>query len=173
MNEQTWIDARVNRADWGPGEWDGEPDKVQWTDEATGLVCLAKRNPRSGNWCGYVGVAPGHAWHGKYYDDLNVDVHGGLTFADACQDGPPEQTICHVPEPGQPAHLWWLGFDCHHAYDLAPGTRAFWRSRGETMFESDDESYRPLTYVKRECKSLAKQVANLGMPADSASEVQK
>jgi hypothetical protein len=160
MNEQTWIDGRVDRSKWGPGDWDGEPDKAQWTDEATGLVCLAKRHYTSGNWCGYVGVAPGHPWHGKGYNDCDVDVHGGLTFADTCQEGPPEQTICHIPAPGEPDGLWWLGFDCHHAWDLAPGTQAFWRERGQDhIFTGSDETYRTLGYVKRECAKLAQQIA--------------
>jgi hypothetical protein len=162
MTEQTWIDGRVDRSKWGPGEWDGEPDKVQWTDSSTGLVCLAKRNSHYGNWCGYVGVAPGHQCHGKGYDDLDVEVHGGLTFAGGCDEGPPEQTICHVPEPGAPDHLWWLGFDCHHAWDLAPGSNAYWRERGKP-----DEHYRPLPYVKGQCAALAKQIVNLDVPAVS------
>lgn len=159
MNEQTWIDARVDRSEWGAGAWDGEPDKVQWTDETTGLVCLAKRHPRSGNWCGYVGVSDKHPWHGKGYSDLpdyGPEVHGGLTFADACQEGPPDQTICHIPEAGTPDHLWWFGFDCHHCDDYAPGSAAFNRKHG---FDDPSETYKPLGYVKQECADLARQIA--------------
>ncbi len=35
--------------------------------------------------CGYVRIPPGHPWHGKDYSDealWDVDVHGGLTFAE-------------------------------------------------------------------------------------------
>jgi hypothetical protein len=161
MTEQTWIDPRIDRSEWGAGQWDGEPDKVQWTDEVTGHVCLAKRNPRSGNWCGYVGVAPSHPWHGKDYDDLpdyGPKVHGGLTFSDLCQEGPPEATICHIPAPGEPDGLWWFGFDCHHYMDFAPGAAALNRKYGFN-FSDSDESYKPLAYVKNECASLAKQLA--------------
>jgi hypothetical protein len=80
----------MDKSTWGPGPWQEEPDKVQWQDEASGLPCLIVRNS-FGNWCGYVGVAPGHPWHGKDYnglhltpDDYGPDVHGGLTFADNC-----------------------------------------------------------------------------------------
>jgi hypothetical protein len=45
------------RAEWGEGEWNNEPDKVQWQDEETGLPCLVVRSPMGGNWCGYVGVS--------------------------------------------------------------------------------------------------------------------
>jgi hypothetical protein len=80
------------------GEWNSEPDKIQWVDEATGLDCLMHRGP-GGFWCGYVGVAEGHPAFGKDYDSVGVEVHGGLTYADFCQDtGDESHGICHVPE---------------------------------------------------------------------------
>lgn len=163
MNEQSWINDKVNRSEWGPGAWDGEPDKVQWKDDATGLACLANRNDHSGNWCGYVGVPPGHPLHGKGYDEVKIgedgypDVHGGLTFADECgKADAPCRGICHIPEPGEPEHLWWFGFDCHHGWDFAPGSAAFAKSHG---WDDDDHNkrYRPLAYVKAECARLAAQ----------------
>lgn len=80
----------IDKAEWPRGAWDDEPDKIQWQDEATGLPCLIVRGP-SGALCGYVGVAPGHPWHGKDYDDCGVDVHGGLTFASKCAEINPEK----------------------------------------------------------------------------------
>ena len=74
----------IDKAVWGDGPWQGEPDKKQWQDAETGLACLAVRGP-GGHWCGYVGVAPGHPWHGQDYDHPNADVHGGLTFAASCE----------------------------------------------------------------------------------------
>src|SRR5690606_18441494 len=71
---------------WGDGPWQDEPDKKQWQDEATGLPCLAVRDP-GGHWCGYVGVAPDHPWHGKDYDSCGMlEAHGGITFASGCAD---------------------------------------------------------------------------------------
>lgn len=49
----------VDKSGWPAGEWQDEPDKVQWQDAATGLPCLIVRNG-SGALCGYVGVAVGH-----------------------------------------------------------------------------------------------------------------
>jgi hypothetical protein len=170
MNEQTWIDSRVDRSKWPAGEWDGEPDKVQWTDADTGLVCLAKRNSRSGNWCGYVGVSDAHPWHGKGYNDLpeyGPEVHGGLTFANSCQEGPPEQTICHIPAPGTPDHLWWFGFDCAHAWDYSPMDKVLEAERGYPFTVGHDETYKPLGYVKRECTSLARQIAAASAESES------
>jgi len=86
----------IDKSTWGDGPWQTEPDRVEWTH--AGLPCLALRN-HHGNWCGYAAVPPGHPRHGHDYDDGDVDVsvHGGLTYASAC------------------------GFDCCHCGDFSPG----------------------------------------------------
>lgn len=121
--EQTW--TTMDRSSWGPGPWDGEPDKVSWTDPATGRPCLAVRNP-VGAWCGYVAVDPGHPLHGQDYDVPDVVVHGGLTYAAYCREGATEaEGICHVPRPGQPHDVWWFGFDtCQAAFRVVRRRRA-------------------------------------------------
>lgn len=73
----------VDKSNWDEGAWQQEPDKKQWRDKATDLPCLIVRGP-SGGLCGYVGVSPSHPLHGKDYDAVDVDVHGGLTFANGC-----------------------------------------------------------------------------------------
>jgi hypothetical protein len=140
------------------GEWDNEPDKVQWQDEATGLPCLIVRTPHSGHLCGYVGVAEGHPMYGKGYDDVTqangeyIDVHGGLTFANKCQPSETESRgICHLPEPGEPDHVWWFGFDCAHAWDLSP-------VRYDPKWICGDEHYRDIAYVRSEVAKLAAQL---------------
>lgn len=89
-----------DKSAWERGPWDDEPDKVQWVDGATGLDCLIVRGPH-GALCGYVGVPEAHPWHGVAYSGCtqkppcresycghspDVDVHGGLTFADSCTE---------------------------------------------------------------------------------------
>lgn len=74
-----------DKSDWGDGAWQREPDKMQWPDERTGMPCMMVRGP-SGSWCGYVGVLPGHPAYGQPYQDIDVSVHGGLTFSDVCAD---------------------------------------------------------------------------------------
>lgn len=86
---QTIEYRHADKSTWGRGPWLTEPDKKQWQDQATGVPCLAVRN-HSGAWCGYVGVPPGHPAHGKDYDSVDVEVHGGLTFADKCADASPD-----------------------------------------------------------------------------------
>lgn len=158
----------ADKSKWGDGPWQNEPDKVQWIDEATGLDCLIVRSPL-GNLCGYVGVAPGHPLHGKDYGDVDryIDVHGGLTFADACaetiEDG---RGICHIAEVGRPDHVWWFGFDCAHCGDVSPKMRADMEERHRCFIHSPDERYRDIGYVRSEVESLAKQLVQ---PALSAS----
>lgn len=166
MAEITYTTKAEEKKQWGEGPWNDEPDKVQWTDEETGLPCLAKRND-VGVWCGYVGVAKGHPWYEKKYDECDVEVHGGLSYSDHCQEGPEEYAICHIPEPGQPDDVWWLGFDTHHWGDLAPGMivyhQEFTKRFPHLAYTRDErETYKTLGYVKEECRNLAKQIINIG-----------
>jgi len=34
-----------------------------------------------GTLCGYIGVPPSHPWYGVWYNDIQCDVHGGLTYS--------------------------------------------------------------------------------------------
>lgn len=149
--EYTFLD----RNGWSRGKWDDEPDKIQWQDEATGYPCLIKRN-RMGALCGYVGVSEGHPYFQKHYDDVDVSAHGGLTYSDMCQEDPENHGICHLPEPGEPEHVWWLGFDCGHYDDFMPGYGS-WSMRPipEIMKRG---TYRDVPFVQEECRQLAQQL---------------
>lgn len=140
------------KAKWGEGPWQSEPDRVEFHRE--GLACLLHRN-HMGNWCGYVGVPLTHPAHGKHYGDVDVRVHGGLTYAAHCMENGP---ICHVPMPGEPDDLWWFGWDAGHGWDLSPGLRSTLRDVG-IIRERQDEVYRDLAYVRKETESLAEQLA--------------
>lgn len=155
MEHKTWV--TTDKATWGPGPWQDEPDKEQWQDEATGYACLIKRGWRSGSLCGYVGVPEGHPWHGGDWPD--ADVHGGISYAAPCEEGPEGHTICHIPGPGEPEPLWWVGFHCAHAWDISPAMEARTGDLGLPPIRCGDEFYRTAAYVKAECASLAKQAA--------------
>jgi hypothetical protein len=167
----------VDKSDWGDGPWQVEPDRVDWVHE--GLACLALRGPM-GSWCGYVGVPRAHPLHGCHYaEDARVsalEVHGGITYSAECTDD-----ICHVPAPGMPDDVWWLGFDCGHAFDFSPGRAARERSLIEPGLLDPDgqiaklarlvteghyphEEYRELDYVRTEVNHLADQLAAVGAP---------
>lgn len=138
------------KAEWGEGPWQSEPDREEWRHES-GLPLLAVRGPH-GAWCGYVGVPPGHPWHGAGEFDVPVEVHGWLTYAAPCGGD-----ICHVPMPGEPDNVWWLGFDCSHIGDCLPETEALLRRFGFEVGASRGH-YWTLDAVREEVLSLAEQV---------------
>lgn len=85
-----------------------KPYKVEREWKAFGLSCAVVQGREAGNRCGYVRVPPGHPYYGKDYDNVDVDVHGGLTFA--------ELEPCTEHEDGQG---YWFGFDCAHFGDAS------------------------------------------------------
>lgn len=154
---------------WGRGPWVDEPDHVEWRHN--GVPCIAHRHPTSGHWCGYAAVEPGHPWDARAnpvetdYGDGAVfsdpgyrgaqneaRVHWGITYGDVCNAAP---GVCHVPEPGEPDDVYWLGFDCAHCDDYSPSNHA-------TMLKAfrrpPHQTYRDLEYVKAETNSLADQI---------------
>lgn len=147
---KTW--NNIDKKDWPRGEWDDEPDKAHWINGEVNLDCLIVRGP-SGALCGYVGVPEGHPCFQKDYDSIDVDCHGGLTFADLCREADdPGRHICHEKECAANDKVWWLGFDCAHAWDVAP---KYDHSFGY------DSMYRSFSYVKDEVNNLAKQLAEI------------
>jgi len=172
----------MDKSSWGAGRWQDEPDKIQFVDEATGLDCLIVRS-HLGALCGYVGVAEGHPLFGVEYGDGpddQLDVHGGITYSDACQVGPEAESVCHIPAPGQPDHLWWFGFDCAHLGDLCPAHQRrrdpIVVARGIALGEAAPpaemfvDRYRDVDYVRAQCASLARQLADLAAPQLPAPE---
>lgn len=127
--------------DWGP--WKDEPNRVNWVYKD--MDCMMVRHARSLHWCGYVGLPETHLYHGKSYGEIentmDVSVHGGLTYADACN-----HTVCHITDKAD--NTWWLGFDCAHTGDVCP--------THERIFMSDGY-YKDLRYVKAETERLADQ----------------
>jgi hypothetical protein len=137
---------KIDRSDWPAGPWDAEPDR--WEGEIGGFPALAVRNDL-GAWCGYIGLPADHLWlqADELPDDVERAVHGGFTYGPAaCQELGP---ICHVPRPGQPDDVRWIGFDCAHYYDQTPSGRV-----------ATSGVYRDLQYVKDCIARLAELAAN-------------
>lgn len=166
---------------WGYGEWVEEPDVVLFKHK--GLVCVVWRKtdpwkvedcrqymkvykaltpePRipfpisifGGGLNGYVRLPKGHPWRKGDYDDMDCDVHGGITFKD-------EMFGSH-----------YIGFDCAHARDLVPSSvylDAYIKQKmtqehpgvAERIYNSPifEKVYKNINYVMSECRSLADQV---------------
>ena len=95
------------------GPWSSEPHLLEF--KHAGFDCILKRSSTTLVWCGYVAVPESHPAYKKHYDNINVEVHGGLTFADECG-----VVVCHrSSDPDD--KVWWLGFDCSHSFDFSPG----------------------------------------------------
>lgn len=161
-DEQTWTFLERPVALWGPGPWQDEPDRIQWTSP-TGFVCLIlrivgkdeSRIGHPGHFCGYVGIPKDHPWNGSEFDEYSIDVHGGITGGGPCQlpfTGQHEMNRrCHASEHGAD-DITWLGFDCHHSLiDLEPGEKPRAWHRGKPPV------YRDVAYVKQQCEQLAQQ----------------
>ncbi len=164
----------IDKRDWPDGPWQTEADKYEYRDNITGLPCLIKRNVE-GILCGYVGVGRGHPAYGRQWGDVEVEVHGGLTYSNHCQEGPEDIAICHIPAPGEPDDVWWLGYDCGHSFDYRPneGASRFAAATGslskfleiadalcaELPQGVPDGEYRDVAYVRNENVRLAAQLA--------------
>lgn len=135
----------IDKSAWGEGPWQTEPDREEWTDEATGYPCVAVRHPSMGHWCGYVGVPDGHPLHGKGYDEAHGDEIEEWTFGGKEPGGGERDDRASQ----------WFGFDFAHCYDLVPGMAAF---RGEKEHDPN-ERYRDLDDVKRATVKSAASLA--------------
>lgn len=142
------------------GAWMSEPNRVNWQHK--GLDCMMIRHYELLHWCGYVGVKPGHLAHGKGYDDVSVDIHGGLTYSEKCGN-----FICHEDPTGE-ENTWWLGFDTCHLGDTSPGMmladalmKGFVQKQGgEPLALWSSGNYRDVDFVTSETNILAEQLAN-------------
>ncbi len=145
------INEKVDRSSWPAGPWDNElEDRVDFVH--VGLACFIKRHPDSGHWCGYVGIPSNHPYYDSEYPyELNLAVHGGITYGAKCN---PDNGICHIPLPGMPDDVFWLGFDAAHSGDEAPNTPIRYRS----WFEG---SYKTAAYMIAETKDLAEQLERI------------
>jgi hypothetical protein len=79
-----------------PPQFDPEHIGIFWLYK--GIKCVTAKSPFR-NYNGYVKLPENHPWSGMGYFDIDVHVHGGLTFSDG----------------------GWIGFDTGHAYDIWEG----------------------------------------------------
>jgi hypothetical protein len=62
---------------------------------------------------GYVLIPEDHPLHGKHYDDIDVDVHGGLTWSKLVD----EQLLTVFRLDKEDLGTWCVGFDTAHLND--------------------------------------------------------
>lgn len=103
---------------------------------------------------GYVAVPKGHPFWGKRHNQVKVDVHGGLTFA---QQGANNSVLKNKD-------LWWFGFHCRHATDDTSRDR--WDfERKHPVRPSEVHLHKwTIDEVCAETEKLADQLANMTEP---------
>lgn len=133
--------------------WEDEPDHAEWVQEPSGYKCRIKRNEITGTLCGYVGIPKEHRFWGIGYEEshvelseIEVDVHGGLTYSAEGDDG-----------------YWYFGFDTAHIDDFAPKVvEHLLEVRGytnEPRFKYwDSMNYRTWEFVEYEIHWLGKRL---------------
>ncbi len=85
--------------------------------------------------CGYVVIPPNHPWYKKGESQFDADVHGGITYTDADENG-----------------NWIIGFDCGHWSDAPDPSLP-----GAHPMNTGSGIIRTQEYVRAECKSLCEQ----------------
>lgn len=86
--------------------WENEPERLEFRYK--GYPCLIQRvrSPSmplsSGHLCGYAGVNESHPYHGKSYDDVNLEMHECVNYS----------SNTRLSELSDEHNLWWFGFDC-------------------------------------------------------------
>lgn len=98
-------------------------------------VIFVRRSHR----CGYVGIPKGHVAYDKDYDDLPIEVHGGLTYGQIGEDG-----------------LNWFGFDCAHLGD---------KTKDDFPSLEENEHFWTLEEVVKETEQMAQQFSKLTLRA--------
>lgn len=88
---------------------------------------------------GYVVIPEGHPMHGKHYNEIPVNVHGGLTFSESADNMDRERWL-NLPDGVEGG--WVVGFDTAHY--------------GDKLYKWPKEK------VERETKRLRLQLEKLG-----------
>jgi|SRR3972149_5302496 len=164
-------------------EWDTEPNREEFVHAE--LPCLILRGPMK-FLCGYVGVPPSHPMYHKEYDDINVDVHGGLTFSHLggfreIYRKPAYKPPINPPDVpmGSPEIILWMEetrnyfhesiiIECMEPNPNDKWPEGFWWVGFDCAHGGDyipgldvtrEDTYRNWTWVKAETQHLAEQLA--------------
>lgn len=113
--------------------------------EYKGYECLIFRaKPDTlGHLCGYVKLPKTHKYFNKSYDNIQIEVHGGLTYSGMSETGGEYFT-----------EGYWIGFDCAHFGDLVP----VMNNNFPSFLKEDNVPYRDMEYVEQEIKNMVDQL---------------
>ena len=81
---------------------------------------------------GYVFIPKGHKYYGVDYDDIPVDVHGGLTFSESLESIKEYGAWGVILPEGVNGDEWVIGFDTCHSGD----TMSKWPDEESVLLEA-------------------------------------
>lgn len=132
-------------------EWENEPYLVEFV--YIGYNCLIWRNPALKFLCGYVGLPEGNKYYGVHYDEIDLNVHGGFTFAGSFSGE--RKSKCEDNN----NNLWWIGFDCGHYGDYIPSMEEMFNYIDFDIEGAIEEDiYRNIDYVKSQIYGIVEQI---------------
>lgn len=104
-----------------------------------------------------------------------IEVHGGITWASYANE--------IIRHPDADDLTWCIGFDCGHAWDVAPGMDAVMREMRKqhpeyglspmSELRIPDSVYRDFAYVQKQVNNLAEQVIGFGLPLYKSAKVEE
>ena len=121
----------------------GEDVLAKGTHE--GFQWLVRHN-QMGCRCGYVKIPFGHPWHKQDYDEIEAEIHGGLTYSNFEQTS---RRIATTP--------WWVGFDCCHGIDACDPDLPNELPEFVMKLRNRHGVIRTQEYVEAECRRLCEQ----------------
>jgi hypothetical protein len=86
-----------NTMEMTPEKW---KEGIIFEDNHKGYDIVIKFFENDNHYCSYVKVPKNHRYNGIDYHDIDIKVHGGLTFSDKIEDD------------------WWIGWDYGHYFDI-------------------------------------------------------
>lgn len=90
---------------------------------------------------GYVVLDKNHPWNGKDYDDIDVETHGGLTFANSAKSLD-KKIWPEITDEERANESWVIGFDTAHLND-SPITcpESYVKAEAKKLFELAEKEY--------------------------------
>ena len=105
-------------------------------DTPEGYHAMIRSNPTMGFLLGYLAIPQGHPWFGKDYDDIEAEVHGGLTYSKCPSEDRRFKDLFDNDK-------WIVGFDCGHY--------------GDGIFGMEEGTVKTPEYVRKELRDLSRQ----------------
>ena len=133
---------------WGPGEWDNEPDRIEF--ETGYYPSIILRNTY-GSLNGYIAVKEGHPWFLQNYDQIRSS---SLELSWASHED------ALLPLPSGWTMAWWVGFTRSSYFDLMPALEVMMRREAlqeqpSWLFRSPRTTYKSIPFIKAQLQILA------------------